>query len=307
MDGSTVHVFPGASGSVRALVLASADDAPVAARKWSAVLEERPGASSALCSAPAVGPAAASAMVEASPATAIPSTIRSGSVTGTAATVASTRSTTGCSTGSRTGTASASGGATVSTRSSAAISTTPATGTATEVTVPAGTTLFTTGNGAIRWSAVPATLPTTGCSSPLGEGAGDAASRMGEAAPDNGAVRDETDDATPPRTDPESLEESAVAAEAESVSQVAVTAPARRSGRSARQGERNLAMRTTPSIVETYDFISVRLSRAGSLGKLKINPSSLLICHSVIDNRKMTVNPVYKNVIGQNDQWASFG
>lgn len=270
-----------------------------AARRCTAVSGERPGASSAMCSAVAVSPAAAT----------LPSTDRSGSTTGTtgsAATVASTRRTTGCSTGSRTGTASTSGGATVSSRSSAAKSATAATGTATEATVPAGTALFTTGTAAIRRSAVPARLPTTGCRSPVGEGA---ASRMGVSAPVNGAATEDTVDVRPPRIEPESCDESAAAADADRASHVAVTAPARRNGRSARHGERALAMRTTPSTVETYDFTSLGLLRSARLRKWKINPVNLLICHSeskIIGTvSKLFTRKSQKSALVL--QWASFG
>lgn len=270
-----------------------------AARRCTAVSGERPGASSAMCSAVAVSPAAAT----------LPSTDRSGSTTGTtgsAATVASTRRTTGCSTGSRTGTASTSGGATLSSRSSAAKSTTAATGTATEATVPAGTALFATGTAAIRWSAVPARLPTTGCRSPVGEGT---ASRMGVSVPVNGAATEDTVDVRPPRIEPESCDESAEAADADRASHVAVTAPARRNGRSARHGERALAMRTTPSTVETYDFTSLGLLRSARLRKRKINPVNLLICHSA-SKIIGTVSRLFTRKSQKSApvlQWASFG
>jgi hypothetical protein len=70
---------------------------------------------------------------------------------------------------------------------------------------------------------------------------------MGSVAAVSGTVSEETEDVTPPSKEPESVEVSAVAAEEESVSQVAVTAPARRNGRSRRHGERTFATRTTPS------------------------------------------------------------
>ncbi len=75
---------------------------------------------------------------------------------------------------------------------------------------------------------------------------GDLAS-TGGVTPVSGAVSDETEDVTPPSTEPDSVEVSAIAADEESVSQVAVTAPARKSGRSRRHGERTFATRTTPS------------------------------------------------------------
>jgi hypothetical protein len=77
--------------------------------------------------------------------------------------------------------------------------------------------------------------------------AGDFGSTRGLTAPVTGAESVETDDVTPPSKEPDSVDESAVAAEEQRVSHVAVTAPARRSGRSRRQGERSFAMRTTPS------------------------------------------------------------
>jgi transcriptional regulator GlxA family with amidase domain len=55
------------------------------------------------------------------------------------------------------------------------------------------------------------------------------------------------EEVTPPSNEPESVVASAEAAEEERVSQVAVTALARRSGRSTRHGERTFATRTTPS------------------------------------------------------------
>jgi hypothetical protein len=198
----------------------------------------------------------------------------------------------------------------VPTRSSAAVSSTAATGTATDVTVPAGTTLSTTGSASIRSSAVLATFPTTGCRSPVGEGAGGRASGMGVSAPVKGAVRDETDDVTPSRREPESREESAVAAEAERVSHVAVTAPASRNGRRARHGDRALAMRTTPSTVETYDLTTLRLVRAASLGKRKLNPANLLICHPGNEIGRTGSNLFTRMSQGGLTavlQWASFG
>jgi hypothetical protein len=66
-------------------------------------------------------------------------------------------------------------------------------------------------------------------------------------APARGTASDETEDVTPAAKEPESVELSAIAADEESVSQAAVTAPARKSGRSRRHGERTFATRTTPS------------------------------------------------------------
>lgn len=82
----------------------------------------------------------------------------------------------------------------------------------------------------------------------MGTGAaGDFVSKSGPMPDVTGAEIDGTDEAAPPSREPGSMEESAEAAEEESVSQDAVTAPARRSGRSRRHGERIFAMRTTPS------------------------------------------------------------
>jgi hypothetical protein len=170
-----------------------------------------------------------------------------------------TRSTTGCSTGSSTGNASASGGATVSIKPAAASSAAAATGVETALTVPAGTTSFTTGRAATNWSDASARLPARGCRRP-GEGAAGGA----------GAVsleRDETEEVTTPSREPASVEESAVAAEVDNVIQVRVAAPARSNGRRTRQGDRALAMRTTPNAVETAGFYSVGLCRAARLGR----------------------------------------
>jgi hypothetical protein len=69
------------------------------------------------------------------------------------------------------------------------------------------------------------------------------------------AVSDETEVVVLPSR--ESLAESAVAAEVENASQARAAALASKNGRSTRQGERDLAMRTTPSTVETSGFYSV--------------------------------------------------
>lgn len=162
-----------------------------------------------------------------------------GKATGKGSTVAAVSSTMGCRTGSRTGRASASGGATVSARSPTTESAATATGMTRDETVSAGTTLPSTGTEATIWSAVPATVPTIGCTSPESAGnAGEMAAWSGAAAPVSGAERDETEDVTPPRSEPDSADESAIAGEEESVSQAAVAAPARRMGRSARHGDR---------------------------------------------------------------------
>lgn len=161
-----------------------------------------------------------------------------------------TRSLTGCTTGSRMGTASTSGGPAASASPATAPSVAAAIGTATAETVPAGTTVFITGTAATTWSVVLARLPTAGSRRPVcvADGAvGDFFSKRGLTVAVSGAETDETDDVTPPSKYPESVEESAVAAEEDRVSQVAVTAPARRTGRSTCHGERTFATRTTPS------------------------------------------------------------
>jgi hypothetical protein len=74
----------------------------------------------------------------------------------------------------------------------------------------------------------------------------------GPACPVNGAESDEIEEVTPPSKG--SAEESAVAAEVESANQMNVAALASKTGRSTRHGKRALAMRTTPSTVETSGF-----------------------------------------------------
>ena len=181
------------------------------------------------------------------------------------------RSATGCSTGSSKGNASTSGAVTVSTKPAAASSAAAATGIEKVETVPAGTTWFTTGSAATKWSDAPARLPTRGCTSP---GEGDTG---GEGATGAGAApleRDETEDVTAPSREPGSVDESAVAAEVDNVIQVRVAAPVRRTGRRIRHGHRALATRTTPNAVETADFYSVGPSSAASLGRMNVYPSN---------------------------------
>ena len=159
----------------------------------------------------------------------------------------------------------------VSTKPAAASSAAAATGAEAAVTVPAGTTWFTTGSAATNWSDAPARLPAKGCRRP-GEGApaGEGATGVGAGA----LERDETEEVTTPSREPESVEESAVAAELDNVIQVRVAAPARSTGRRTRHGHRALAMHTTPNTVETAGFYSVGLSRAARLGRMDVCPSN---------------------------------
>lgn len=167
VDGSPARGLPGAAKRKSALIIAGADDVPVAARRCTEVLLELLEASCEMGAAAAetgsavavVGEFVASLMVEPSPVIRISSRGRSVDVTGKDGTVASTKSTTVCSTGSRTGRASVSGEPMVSTRPTAAASTTAATGTAATGTaaagaVLAGAALFATGPATISCSAV---------------------------------------------------------------------------------------------------------------------------------------------------------
>ena len=256
-NGDSSPVRGNSGAAERCATAVAAGDAEVTARATRCASEPSTPmpASPKGCSAPlTVGaPATAGGTVEWAPprtpavsGRADPVSGMPGRVTGRGATPV-TRSETGWTTGSRMGTASTSGGATVSTSAAVASSATTATGTATAETVPTGTALFTTGTAAINWSVAPVSVPTMGCRSPDGAAAGGEGVAAGGGAdvPVSGAARAETEEVAPPRSEPESAE-SAVAAVPESVSQVRVAAPARRTGRSARHGNRPLAMRTTP-------------------------------------------------------------
>lgn len=153
-----------------------------------------------------------------------------------------TRSVTGFKTGSRTGTASATGGTTVSITAEVAPSASCEIGTVIVETVPPGTTRLTTGTDAITSSAKFETGLTTGCSKPDGcAGAGIRGSGLSTL-----SVTEEMELVTPPSKDEVSERVSADAAVEENVSHVRVAAPANRTGRRARHGERDLAMRITP-------------------------------------------------------------
>jgi len=185
-----------------------------------------------------------------------------------------TTSATGCTTGSRTGRASTTGGTTVSTTAEVAPSAICATGSEIAVTVPAGTTWFTTGTDATRLSATVETCSATGCSRPA---AGGAAGPWTGGAGTTGtrfSVTDCVELVTPPNRDDVSGSRSADADVAENVSQVKAAAPARRTGRRARHGERDSPTRTTPSTAAFDDAYSVRPDIAESLGCSKTNRQS---------------------------------
>ncbi len=154
------------------------------------------------------------------------------------------RSVTGSRTGSSTGTLSVTGGTTVSTTAEVAPSAIRTTGVVTAETVPGGTTSRTTGREPRRSSATPATEPATGCSSPAGWAP--AVEGTPGTAPSTFSETEWTELVTPPNRDEVSERVSADAGVEENVSQVSVAAPARRTGRRARHGERDLAMRTPP-------------------------------------------------------------